>query len=307
MWPLYSSKPTMQTLIYHLRSIWLFTLSDIKTIIGPKTMFGILNASAAPVFGISPTRTDPQIIRRFSIVVLWTWVNLLPFAIDNQRQPAAVAEDSLNKPWRPMPSRRMTPRQAQWIMASLYPVAVVVSNYVGGLKQCVLLIFLGLWYNDFGGADTSFVIRNFINACGFCCYSSGAMEVALGSPIPWTPRLICWFFLISGIVFSTVQIQDLHDQDGDKVRDRKTVPLVLGDAQARWITAFSMTVWCSMGPWFWGLHWTVYMVSSGFGCLIVLRLLTRRAVKHDRTTFRLWNMWIVLTYSLPFIKHVSHH
>lgn len=297
----------MRTWLYHLRSIWLFTLSDIKTIIGPKTAFGIMNASSAPVFGISSMRSDPGLSRRFLIVVLWTWINLLPFAIGNQRQPAAVAEDSINKPWRPMPSKRLTPKQALGIMASLYPVAVLVSIYVGGLKQCLLLIVLGLWYNDFGGADTSFVIRNFINACGFCCYSSGAMEVALGFPIPWTPRLVRWFILISGVIFSTVQVQDLYDQDGDRLRGRKTLPLVLGDAQARWITAGSMGVWCLMGPWFWELHWTSYTVSLGLGCLIVLRLLTRRAVRDDRRTFKLWNIWMILTYSLPFIKYNSNH
>ena len=296
----------MGALIYHLKSIWLFTLSDIKTIIGPKTIFGILNASSAPVFGISSTVSDPRVIRRLLIVILWTWINLLPFAIDNRRQPAAIAEDSINKPWWPMPSKRLTPKQAQLIMVSLYPVAVLVSIHVGGLKQCILLVSLGLWYNDLGGADTSFVIRNLINACGFCCYSSGAMEVALGSPLSWTPRLVRWFVLIGGIVFSTVQIQDLYDQDGDKLRGRNTLPLVLGDAQARWITAVSMSVWCWMSPWFWGLHWTAYTVSVGLGCLIGLRLLTRRAVKDDRRTFMLWNMWMALNYSLPFIKYVSN-
>ncbi|KAL8651747.1 MAG: hypothetical protein Q9210_003078 [Variospora velana] len=166
--------------IFHLRTIWLFTFSDLKTIVGPKTVFGLVNSLAAPEFGVGSSPEAASLLRRTVIVAVWTWINLLPFAIDNQRQPAAIAEDSVNKPWRPMPSKRLTEQRARQIMFALYPVAGLTSCYFGGLRQCIALVALGYWYNDRGGADSSFVVRNFINACGFVCYSSGAMEVALG-------------------------------------------------------------------------------------------------------------------------------
>ena len=93
------------------------------------------------------------------LVAFWTWINLLPFAIDNQRQPAAIAEDSLNRPWRPMPSNRLTQKQARQIMFTIYPVAGLTSLYAGGLHQCIPLMVLGYWYNDCGGADISCVVR----------------------------------------------------------------------------------------------------------------------------------------------------
>ena len=288
---------------FHLRSIWLFTFSDLKTIIGPKTVFGVINALSAPVFGISTALEATWLLRRAVLVALWIWINLLPFAIDNQRQPEAIAEDSLNKPWRPMPSKRLTQRQARQIMFTLYPLAGLTSLYTGGFRQSIALMVLGCWYNDCGGADTSCIIRNFINACGFVCYSSGAMEVALGYVLPWQTPLFQWFFIIGAVVFSTVQTQDFGDQAGDKLRGRKTVPLVAGDDTARWITVVPIIFWSICCPLYWKPHGGFSAAFTLIGCLIGLRYLKKRSVSDDKKTFRLWNLWMVFMYSLPLLKY----
>lgn len=277
-------------------------LERSQTIVGPKTVFGVMNALSAPVFGIGTAPDNIWSGRRALLVAFWTWINLLPFAIDNQRQPAAIAEDSLNKPWRPMPSKRFTPKQAKQIMFTLYPVAGLTSLYAGGLRQCIALMALGYWYNDRGGADSSWIVRNLINACGFVCYSSGAMEVALGYPLSWQPRLILWFFMIGAVIFSTVQTQDLYDQAGDKLRGRNTLPLVVGDAHARWMTVIPMGFWCIACPSFWDTHYGIGVTFTLLGSLIIIRCLTKRSVSDDKKTFRLWNLWIVFMYSLPLLK-----
>ncbi len=287
---------------FHVRSIWLFTFSDLKTIVGPKTVFGIVNALSAPAFGLNTPPKAMMLLQRALLVILWTWINLLPFAIDNQRQPAAITEDSLNKPWRPMPSRRLTPKQAKRIMFTLYPVAGLASFSVGGFRQCIALMILGYWYNNREGADVSCIVRNLINACGFVCYSSGAMEVALGYPLRWQSQLAQWFLIIGAVIFSTVQTQDLYDQAGDKLRGRNTVPLVTGDAPARWMTVIAMGAWCTICPIYWSVHYGIGVAFALLGTLIIFRCLTKRSVSDDKTTFRLWNLWVVFMYSLPLIK-----
>lgn len=133
------------SLTYHIYSIWLFTYSDIKTIIIPKTIFGALSALAAPSFGFNPSYTPSPlgVGLRLPLTVFWVWINLLPFAIDNQRHPGSIAEDKMNKPWRVMPSRRMTPAQAKRLMLCLYAVAAFVSWKIGGFPQCLALMALG--------------------------------------------------------------------------------------------------------------------------------------------------------------------
>ena len=288
--------------IFHIRSIWLFTFSDIKTIIGPKTVFCVMIALSAHAFDLDAASEAIWTFRRVLLVALWTWINLLPFAIDNQRQPAAIAEDKLNKPWRPIASNRLTQKQASVIMFMLYPIAGLTSWYAGGIRQCIALMVLGYWYNDCGGADTSCVIRNLINACGFICYSSGAMEVALGYPLPWQPQLAHWFFIIGAVITTTVQTQDFYDQAGDKLRGRQTVPLVAGDAPARWMTVILMGFWCIICPLYWNLHYAIGIIFTSLGSLIILRCLTKRSVSDDKKTFRLWNVWVVFMYSLPLMK-----
>ena len=265
-------------------------------------MIGALCASS---FNIIPLQLSGYILQRAPLVVLWTWSNLLPFTIDNQRQPAAVDEDSVNKPWRPMPSKRLSPSQAKRLMFAFYLVAIIVSQRVGGFKQCITLIGLGYWYNDLKGADSSCITRNFINACGFVCYSAGAMEVALGFPLPVEPGLTTWFLIIEAVVFTTVQSQDIYDQAGDALRMRKTVPLVIGDGLSRWSVAAPMAVWSWLVPLYWTSSSHGYVGPVTIGLSVIYRTLAKRSVDDDKKTFRLWNIWLVTLYCLPLLKQTG--
>ena len=283
--------------------MWLFTFSDLKTIVGPKTVFGIVNASFAPVYGIPITRTVT--LNTVLLTTLWVWMNLIPFVIDNQRQQGSIMEDRLNKPWRPMPSKRLSPSQAKRLMFILYITAFGTSVLLGGLRQNLSLMVLGFWYNDCGGAAHC-VARNFINACGFVCFASGAMEVALGTYLPLKLRLVQWFLIIGGVVFSTVQLQDMYDQAGDRICGRKTLPIALGDWRARLLTALPLGFWCLFCPWIWSMHFDVSIAFMALGSLIIFRTLFKRQVKDDKITWRIWVAWIVFLYLLPLIKYARH-
>ena len=298
------SQPThlsLKTLSFNIYTIWLFTYSDLKTIVGPKTAFGILGGLRAHVFGL-PCEAPYLVIRRLPLVAFWTWINLLPFSIDNQRQAQAIQEDQVNKPWRPLPSHRLTSRQATYLMLGVYPFSVLSSIYLGGLRQCLLLIFLGIWYNDGAGADCHPLVRNFINAFGFLAYTSGAMEVACGACISLAlgSPLSRWLGVIGLIVISTVHTQDMFDQAGDSLRNRWTVPLAIGDWPSRVSIAILLAFWSWLGPFIWGLNAMGFLVPMSLGITISMRTLTMRSVEDDKRTFLLWNLWIVTLYSLPF-------
>jgi len=302
--PVKDLNQAIKGLLFSIKSIWLFTFSDLKTIVGPKTLFGTINALSTLAFHFDqntvPNNID--ILCRTPRVAFWIWINLLPFAIDNQRQPEAILEDSANKPWRPMPSRRVCPKRARTWMLCLYPFAVLTSVGFGGLRQCLTLVFLGVWYNDFGGADAHCFVRNLINACGFVCYAAGAMEVALGRPLPASTTIIWWFFVIAAMVFTSVHSQDMADQEGDQIRGRKSVPLIIGDGPSRWTIAISVSTFSLFCPWFWDLMPWAYLGSVILGASVSLRSLIYRSVKDDKVTFRLWNLWIVAIYCLPMVK-----
>ena len=296
------------TLVYHFKTIWLFTFSDLKTIVLPQTAFGIASVLSGDVLTLNEYPQFTIVLRRVPMTLFWTWINLLPFAINNQRQPEAIIEDSQNKPWRSMPSERLSGRQAKHVMLSTYVVAFASSLVLGGLRQCLMLILLGYWYNDLGGADYSCIIRNFINACGILSFATGAAEVASASEIFTTPFHSAawqWFSILGAIIFSSVQSQDMYDQAGDSLRKRNTVPLVVGDLFARWTIAIPVALWSYICPAFWQLDiWSRGLVLL-VGAVIVLRTLSMKTVAQDKTTFRIWNLWMILCYSLPLIKKLQ--
>ena len=286
------------------RTIWLFTFSDLKTIVGPMTIFGITNSLAASVYGTPQAEllSDENVLKRVPRIVFWIWINLLPFVIDNQRQPASIIEDSINKPWRPLLSGRIEPGRAKIWMLCLYPVAVLSSLYLGAIRQCLGLMILGIWYNDLGGSDSHCLVRNLINACGFVCYASGAMEIGIAQPLPASALIISWFGVIAALVFSSVHSQDMPDQDGDRLRHRRTVPLTIGDGPSRWTIATSVLVFNMGGLWFWNPPRWAWAAATGLGLSVCIRTLIYRSVAVDKSTFKLWNLWVVMIYCLPLIK-----
>ncbi|KAF2774111.1 hypothetical protein EJ03DRAFT_346748 [Teratosphaeria nubilosa] len=291
---------------YHLYTLWLFTRSDLKTIVGPSFLFGVTNALAAPAYNIAfdSGHLSVTVAQRSILALLWVWAQLLPFSISNQNSPAAIAEDGVNKPWRPLPSKRVTSRQASRVMVALYGVAVVLSGVVGGLRQSLGLVVLGGWYNYLAGGDASWIVRNSINAAGYVCFTSGAMEVSLGQRVglPVQAKLATWFGVLGAVNCSTIQLQDMTDQEGDRVRGRKTLPLVVGDGAARWMTAVPLMTWGFACPAYWGVGMAVRGASLVLVGVVTGRCLALRSVVADAKTYPLYNVWIALVFVLPLLS-----
>lgn len=299
---------------FHAYSIWLFTFTDLSTILIPSSTFGILNGVAISLdkrsaSSTSHVPTSSQILSRTPVVVLWVWINLLPFAIGNQRQPDSIHEDALNKPWRPLPSRRLPPESARRLMLFFYFIAVIFSYLVGSLPQCLLLVLLGYGYNDLNGADVSCVLRQWINACGYTCFTSGAVQVAMGGygsqshePESLLRPLAWWYGVLACVIFTTVQTQDMYDQRGDAARDRKTLPLVFGDGPSRWMIAIPTILWSWVTPLLWNTSPLGYIIIGALGTTITTRTLILRTEVEDKRTFQFWNVWLACIYSLPLFK-----
>lgn len=290
-------------------TLFLFTYSDLKTILLPTVIFALLNA---PVLFPHLSATPAWLFRRTLQTTLWTWINLLLFCLQNQRLPAAVREDEVNKPWRPLPSHRISPQGASYTLLAGYPLAYLVSAKTGGLRESLVLTILNYWYNDARGADRNFVIRNFINACGFVFYAAGALKIAVGTTAKIGAEefvrqraVTQWLSIIGLVIFSTIQAQDLRDRVGDGLQKRKTLPVVLGDWKSRWAVVVPIAVWSLLCPRFWQVGIMGYVVVAVFGSVIGVRTLTKRRLEDDRLTFKLWSVWIISIYALPLIKKMD--
>ena len=291
---------------YQLRTLWLFTYSDLKTTVFPMTIFSLSSSLSGPVLTANQPPGFVAVLSRIPQVTFWIWIHTLFINVGNQRQPAAAKEDELNKPWRPLPSKRITPAQAKVLMLALHPTTVATSIFLGAVPQCVSIILLGYLYNDLGGADRSCIIRNALNAVALPCFGSGATMVILnGSWSSLNDTAYQWFSIISLTYFTTVQIQDMEDQVGDAQRQRCTLPLIIGDRPTRWTIAIPVTAWSFICPSFFEVGILGFFMPVLAGLYTFFRVLLLRTVDDDKQTFRIWNLWMMILFVLPLFKHAT--
>ncbi|RAL07149.1 UbiA family prenyltransferase [Aspergillus homomorphus CBS 101889] len=284
-------------------SIWLFAVNDLQTIVIPSLIFGVTNASAE----------KDLFLWRSSLVLAWLWLNLVCICIDNQRNDAAIAEDIVDKPWRPLPARRLSPDQAKTIMIFCWAGALLFSGCCsGGTGPAIALVAASYAYNQLGGGDF-LLSRNVLNACGYFCFNLGATEIALGerastsmgtSSDPLHQSLlpgVRWALIVSAVIMSTMHIQDMYDQEGDAMRGRRTVPLVIGDLRARWTLVISMNIWGPLSCYLAGINITapIFALSCVLALTVAMRLFAFRDQSQDQRTFRVWNVWIAVIYIMP--------
>jgi 4-hydroxybenzoate polyprenyltransferase len=287
---------------YFAKTLWLFTESDFATFVGPDTLFGI----AAALSGSALTEKDsPGLLRIFSrlpLVILWNWLNLLIFDLANQRSPESATEDAINKPWRPIPSGRITCAQTTTLHLIALPVVLGLNYLIGPWEETALLFTLTWMYNDLGGGNQNWIVRNGIIAVAFSQYNKGAMRVAadMGFDIPVSAWW--WLLMTSGVIGTTMHIQDMKDQEGDRARGRGTAPLVLGDGAARWTIAVPVAVWSLVCPLFWDLKFVGYILPVGVGALVSFRILAMRGFSADKRTWWLWTAWTAVIWFVPVFK-----
>ncbi|KAF1959199.1 hypothetical protein CC80DRAFT_406894, partial [Byssothecium circinans] len=286
-------------------TLWLFTLRDIPALIIPQTTFGITIALSGNI-----TTNIPQhylwIIKRIPLVAFWNWINVLLFSISNQRLPDSLLEDTLNKPWRPLPSHRISPAQARRLLLVVIPLALLAAAFLGGLPEPLLLMVMTWMYNDLGGADESPVIRNLLNALGIACYSSASAIVASGHDrqnLKSDTQL--WLLVVAGIVFTTLQIMDLADMAGDASRGRNTLPLLYGKDTTRSTIIFFVLGWSIICPLMWGVGVVGKAVCVVAGCWLSLRTHLRRGIAEDKVNFKIWSVWTMVLYLLPLMKRLG--
>ena len=198
--------------------------------------------------------------------------------------------------------------QARRLLLLLIPIVVAATHLLGAVEETVLMLVLTWMYNDLHGADEHYLVRNIINAAGFMCYSSGSTRVAAGGQNTYTLNSVMlyqWTPLVGAVVFSTLQMQDMSDQEGDAQGDRGTLPLIWGDGVARWSIAVPVVAWSVGCPMFWRMKYWGYAVPLMMGILLAGRVLILRSREQDKTTWKIWCAWTVSLYAVPLCKDYS--
>lgn len=289
-----------RSLRFHLYTLWLFTRSDLKTVVGPQIAFGVASALSGSRLTTNASPSVFTIIARLPQLVFWIWFNLLMEDIANQRLASSIIEDSVNKPWRPLPSQRLTPDEARRALLWIIPLIYMTDLFLAGTSASVALMIFVYMYNDLDGANENYLVRNILNACGLACFSVGAAIVASGyGSHTLNQRAYIWIAILSAVISSTVHTQDLPDMEGDRLRGRKSVPLVHGETIARWSIAIIVVFWSVICPAFWQVTILGYVPPVLMGGLLSIKVIAHRGVQADKISWRIWCAWMITLYFLP--------
>lgn len=272
----------------------------------PVTALGFFGALSGPLLTTNETPDLLKISKGLPRTFLWTWFNVLVFSINNQYTSEAVLEDSINKPWRPIPAGRINSSQARRLLLATIPSVFLFSVFWLGAAQETLLCYCLTWiYNDLGGADEHFLLRNFLNGMAYLAYGSGALRVSCGGKVEPLSDSYTWLTFVAAIIFTTMQIQDLQDQKGDRARRRHTAPLILGDQTTRWTICIGVLIWSAACPLYWNLETHASIVPLSLGTIVAARVLWLRTETADRNTYAIWSLWLMSLFLSPLIKEPS--
>ncbi|KAI1177186.1 UbiA prenyltransferase family-domain-containing protein [Nemania sp. FL0916] len=302
----FGAKTFVEKIIYTPQLIWAFTESNFDTFVIPNTMFGVLGAFASSTLteGYQQPLTMLAILKRFPLVLAFNWYSVLVFDLSNQRSPESVEEDKCNKPWRPIPTGKATEVEARRALLIVIPLVLLFNYLLGVWRQGFFILILTWMYNDIRGGDE--VVRDLIISVAYGMFNSASLEVAVGggeyTDINISRGGYVWTIMISAVILTTMQVQDLKDQAGDRTRGRQTIALWIGDRFSRVTIAFFVAVWTGACLIFWDPRPYFYAIPIVAGGVTAYRALFMTTPKADAATWRWWCVWTITLYLLPIIS-----
>ncbi|KAL5535076.1 hypothetical protein ACEPAF_3169 [Sanghuangporus sanghuang] len=270
---------------YHLRTLFLFTKSDIKTTVIPITS---LAAASAPLASLD----------RLPHVIFWIWFHVLQFDVSNQT--LKPEEDEYNKRDRPLPSKRITWRNAIILRWALVPACWILSAFYSmeTVYASITLCILTFIYDELGASAGHWFLRNFVNALGFMSFELGACLVASENRHGLDNISILSVLCSAGIFATTIQAQDFKDTEGDRLVGRKTLPIV-APSVARPTLMLALLAWSSALSSLWRLAAVPAIVFHFLALSVGGRFMTLKSIKADQRSFYLYNVWLSVAHALP--------
>lgn len=265
--------------------VWALIYKDLPASVGIGVMWSVVAWKATS----GQLASLPRVVLES---MLYFTVYVLPHCIANQI--TGVEEDRVNKPWRLLPSGKLTMRQMWSRLFVSFAVFLAVGLWLGvffwALAWSVIVVL-----NNFGSATNRWYVKDFWMGVGMFALMSPAWRLVA----PITPESVVWTTILSCAVFVLVPMQDLRDMPGDRARGRVTFPLAFGERVARgflalfflaapavffemmsyhpW-TPMSAVVWLGMGVWAWVLAHRVWSL---------------RGALHDHVTYQAFCWWFV--------------
>ncbi|KAI4522656.1 hypothetical protein K525DRAFT_255409 [Schizophyllum commune Loenen D] len=267
----------------HLYTLFLFTYSDMKTILLPITVFASVAAPAQ----------SPQCLL---LGVFWTWLHQLHANLSNQYR--ALEEDKMNKPWRPLPAHRVTPRQAELLRWTLIPLTIGFST-LGGPHAVAASIWLAtaLVIYEQPSVSGHWLGKNILNTAGYIGFEYGATAM-LGEGRPLSASAVLLLLCSGLVILTTIHAQDFADIAGDSALGRVTFP-IRAPALSRALIYLGIPLLSLALSIAWDMFWAARVLFLALGSAVAWRFYAFRTISHDARSYVLYNVWLFSVHLLP--------
>ncbi|KAG1867039.1 UbiA prenyltransferase family [Suillus tomentosus] len=274
---------TLHRALRHFETAWLFTRSDFKTTIFPVMIFAIV---------VSPRHNMLALF----YALCWLWFHVFQFNVSNQSY--SVHEDLLNKPWRPVPSGRISVKDSRALCWALVVFCLGLSSLFG----LNVVITSGVWtvlvvvYNDLL-LDHNPISKNLCNAGGYVALELGPLLImSRGSSLDGTSikALSCSAL----VILLTIHAQDFADVNGDRKLGRRTLPIIAPEGSRIYMLcalplfSFALASVWSLGP-------LSSLIFVSMGSWVGIRYYLFRDEIRDQSNYRLYNVWLMGVHILP--------
>ncbi|KAJ7354397.1 UbiA prenyltransferase family-domain-containing protein [Mycena albidolilacea] len=274
----------LDTVSYHVHTMWLFTKSDFMTTMIPISIFAIV---AAPLTSI----------HNIPHLVFWLWFHLLGFNTSNQ---TASLEDETNKPDRPLPAGRITLHDAIILRWTLMPMcwALSLAYSKETMFASMALSVFTFMYNELRGSGAHFMFRYALNGLGFAAFEAGTTLVAKNDKSCLDNAGWLAIALSASIFATTIYAQDFRDVVGDSLINRDTIPLRFG-SPSRTALLLGVLAWSIGLSWIWDVDPYSAAAFTALGTYAGGRFVKYTTVEEDRTSYFYYNVWVSVAHILP--------
>ena len=180
--------------------------------------------------------------------------------------------DRINRPRRPLPSGRLTPRRAALVAAASAAAGLGLAIGAGPVPGLIAAGTLaGLWLYSVRLKSTVFWGNLLVAALAALAFPFGALAGgALGRA--WIPAGFALLFHLGREI-----VKDVEDVEGDRARGVRTLALAVGATRARYAAAsvYGLLIAGTVLPRYLGLYGWAYAAVVGVMDLLLLIVLAR--------------------------------
>ncbi|KAJ3861588.1 UbiA prenyltransferase family [Lentinula novae-zelandiae] len=255
--------------------LFLFIRSDITTTLIPVSVFALITC---------PNPWEPL---HAAQSIIWLLLHLLQFNFSNQL--VSIEEDKNNKPYRPLPSHRISVKSVWYLCLCSRVVCLIVSSHFGGMVFCcsTAFVLLTILCNEANGAKSG-ITKNLLNAGGISMFLLGTLLVLSQNRHHLDIYALNAIALNFAVIATTIHAQDFRDIQGDTKAGRHTLPISMP-----LFSRYTMLVTLPLWAWVFTMNWDFGPVIKGvfltFSLYVGIRYTLLKSIDEDNLSYRWYN------------------